>query len=194
MKKIETTCQVCGGPLGISLDGKTIRCPYCESVFFIDDPDYAKMQASVQRDRKAAVRTKENLYDYLDRSCDEIRDAEPEAFLDREKIRKGLGVSDEYVFLIHDDTALGSGKNGFAVTDRGFFCRGLSEEEVEFTSWEKLKSGRRVKLDGFYLKQGERHLAYFSSLKGRTRELLARFGTDIQRKLQEDGLSVSEQI
>lgn len=192
MKKIETTCQVCGGPLGISLDGKTIRCPYCESVFFIDDPDYAKMQVSVKKEQAAAARSKENIYDYIDRSCDEIRDAEPEAFLDREKIRKGLGVSDEYVFLIHDDTALGSGKNGFAVTDRGFFCRGLSEEEVEFTSWEKLKTGRRVRVDGYYLMQGERHLAYFSSLKGRTRELVGRFGTDIQRKLQENVLDLSE--
>lgn len=188
MKRIETICQVCGGPLGVSLDGKTVRCPYCESVFFIDDPDYIKMQSAAAAEKKV-MRQRESLADFVDRSCDEIMETEPEAFRDRENIRIGLGVQDEKVYLIHDDTALGSGKYGFAVTDRGFFCREPFSQTVEFTSWEKIRAGRRVRGEGYFLTQGETHLAYFTSVSEKTRELLRRFGTDLQQKLKEGQLN-----
>lgn len=187
MKRIETICQVCGGPLGISLDGKTVRCPYCESVFFIDDPNYIKVQAAVTT-KKKMMKSRESIADFVDRSCDEIMETEPEAFRDRENIRIGLGVQDEKVYLIHDDTALGSGKYGFAITDRGFFCREPFSQKVEFTSWEKIKGGRRVRGEDYYLTQGEIHLAYFTNVLPKTRELLRKFGTDIQQKLREGQL------
>lgn len=56
------------------------------------------------------------------------------------KLNKGLGIpADATVYLAHDDTLFKSGKNGFAITDRGIYCRDLMEDTV-FTSLEELKA------------------------------------------------------
>ena len=56
-------------------------------------------------------------------------------------LKTGLGLTDEKVYLSHDDTWLKSGKNGFAVTDRGFVCRNFSgnPQALSFKDFKAVK-------------------------------------------------------
>ena len=56
------------------------------------------------------------------------------------KLKKGLGIPDDAtVYLAHDDTLFKTGKNGFAVTDKGIYCRDMMEDTV-FTSLKELST------------------------------------------------------
>lgn len=51
-----------------------------------------------------------------------------------ENMVNGIGIPDGTEFYVHhDDTLLESGKTGFAITDRGFYCRKISK--TAFTDW-----------------------------------------------------------
>lgn len=52
-----------------------------------------------------------------------------------ETVSKGLNIPEgAEIYVHHDDTLLESGKNGFAITDQGFYCRELGKQPV-FTAW-----------------------------------------------------------
>ena len=46
-------------------------------------------------------------------------------------LKAGLGIGDEKIYLAHDDTLLGTGKNGFAITESGFYCRRFLDSESD---------------------------------------------------------------
>ena len=63
---------------------------------------------------------------------------EADSFTFTDKLRKGLRLpEDADVYLAHDDTFFKNGKNGFAITDRGFYCKELAGS-TNFTSWDDL--------------------------------------------------------
>lgn len=59
----------------------------------------------------------------------------------------GLGQDDEEIYLIHDDTLLKTGTNGFAITKGGFYYRGLFNSVTIHTSWKELAKANTI---GFY--------------------------------------------
>jgi hypothetical protein len=77
-----------------------------------------------------------SMEDYAAELCSELLlHAGEGSFKSAPKIMKGLNIgSDETVYLIHDDTFMKSGKNGFAITDKGLHCRGQGEEAA-FLDW-----------------------------------------------------------
>lgn len=56
-------------------------------------------------------------------------------------LKTGLGLTDEKVYLSHDDTWLKSGKNGFAVTDHSFVCRNFlsNPQALSFKDFKAVK-------------------------------------------------------
>ena len=99
---------------------------------------------------------------YLDGAGDETA-----SFKSTKKILRGLGIArDEEVYLIHDATLLKSGKDGFAITERGFYCRNMDEHEAHVVSWTELGRAERPQLDGSHVRAGTVDLVYFSGESG----------------------------
>ena len=61
-----------------------------------------------------------------------------------------FNLNDENVYLTHDDTLFKNGKNGFAITNRGIYCRGMFQSYNSFTSYKELS-----KVSFFYTSNGE---------------------------------------
>lgn len=59
-----------------------------------------------------------------------------------DSLKKTLSITEnEKVYLAHDDTWLKTGKNGFAITEEGIYCRGLgvlTEAPLHYTSFRNL--------------------------------------------------------
>ena len=67
------------------------------------------------------------------------------------------------VYLIHDDTMFKSGKNGFAITHSGMYCREFGDRTAHFVSWKDLACGEKPELDEYsYIRQNGVSLCYFS--------------------------------
>ena len=73
--------------------------------------------------------------------------------VDNGKLRKTLKISaEEAVYLLHDDSWFGRGKNGFAITEKGIYNCELMEH-AKFVPWEEFQDcteieGIKVKLNG----------------------------------------------
>lgn len=72
---------------------------------------------------------------------------------DNGKLRKTLKIAEEEpVYLLHDDSWFGRGKNGFAITEKGIYSCELLEH-AKFVPWEEFQDcteieGIKVKLKG----------------------------------------------
>ena len=66
------------------------------------------------------------------------------------KVVLEFNLNDENVYLTHDDTLFKNGKNGFAITNRGIYCRGMFQSYNSFTSYKELS-----KVSFFYTSNGE---------------------------------------
>ena len=73
--------------------------------------------------------------------------------VDNGKLRKTLKIAaEELVYLLHDDSWFGRGKNGFAITEKGIYSCELLEH-AKFVSWEEFQDcteieGIKAKLNG----------------------------------------------
>lgn len=85
------------------------------------------------------------------------------AYEEAYKLRNIFGLHHEEVYLEHDDTVFKSGKNGFAITEKGIYHRGMFESYTSFIPYEDLAKGKGLYEEGgnFYM-DGER-IAYMSS-------------------------------
>lgn len=103
-------------------------------------------------------------------ACDAfLADASEEAasFKSTKKILRGLGIPrDQEVYLIHDATLFKSGKDGFAITERGFSCRNMGEQEAHTVSWAELARAEQPRLDDTHVRAGSLDLVYFSGESG----------------------------
>lgn len=94
--------------------------------------------------------------------------AKPEQYKVTKKLVKGLGIeAGEHVFLGHDASMNFNGKEGFAITERGFVCRDLLEKRAARMSWAELAQAGEPQLSGNYIVAGQTKIVYFSDEAGK---------------------------
>ena len=80
----------------------------------------------------------------------------------RDRLVEALQVPHEdKIYLLHDDTLLNTGKNGFAITDRGMYVRELMEKP-QFMSWEDFRECTEIGRSGSSLKADKKSIIYMS--------------------------------
>ena len=80
----------------------------------------------------------------------------------KDKLKEMLRISPkDKIYLLHDDTILNSGKNGFAITDRGMYIKELMEKP-QFMSWEDFRECTELGRDGSSLKADGKSIIYMS--------------------------------
>ena len=83
-------------------------------------------------------------------------------------LKKTLSITEnEKVYLAHDDTWLKTGKNGFAITEEGIYCRGLGipkEAPLHYTSFRSLALCEQIHYgdEACYIYADEYLLAYIT--------------------------------
>lgn len=78
------------------------------------------------------------------------------------KLKDSLGIMYEEIYLAHDDTLFKTGKNGFAITESGIYCRGLMESYTNYVSFEELSNAEEIYVKGSYVYADDEIIAYFS--------------------------------
>lgn len=100
-----------------------------------------------------------------------------------EKLRRHLKIpGEDEIFLAYDDTLFRSGKNGFALSTSGIYCRPWGEAFSIYMSWKSLMSADRFEYRNFLLTdlfactpEGEVQIAYINLLKKEDKQFLLRF-------------------
>lgn len=180
MQVVLVKCPACGAPYGGKLTSRFMTCEYCETRFALDADELAALgingSGSNARDDadevvRATVRVQEDdgnndpMPDFAQMACEEFfdeDDVDRDNFKSSRKVVNGLGVGGEDVYLIHDDTMFKSGKNGFAITGSGIYCREMGGREAVFTGWADFAKSGEPKLDGCYIRQGDKPVSYFT--------------------------------
>lgn len=180
MRLLDLRCPSCGGIIGQGALAKVMVCEYCGSRFALDDDEASMIMDSpddVPEDEPASSLSME---DFAAEACAEFLNEldDDDSFQSAPKILRGLGVDPaENVFLIHDDTFLKSGKNGFAITENGLYCRELGEQAT-FRDWASFAKMKEPDLDGCYIRCGSHSVCYFTDSNSLLPDLL-----DLYQKL-----------
>lgn len=140
-------CPNCAGGLTTSADKRKKICPFCGTEFNIDYVAVPNVTDD-DRDEVVCMRQKKSDSFQLEACCDrekicndflsQIGELKKDFKITPELIR-GLRIPrNENVFLAHDDTVFQNGKRGFAVTEKGIYCRSMLEK-LQFISYLELK-------------------------------------------------------
>ena len=167
MQLLNVTCPSCGASVINRLNSRRVTCAYCGSQFILDGEDADGFLKTVKESPpEDEALDGLSMSAFAARVCEEfLSSSDPDRFKDTPKIRNGLGIGDgETVYLIHDDTVLKSGKNGFAVTSRGLYCRGMFEP-AEFLDWNAFAKTEEPELADSYISCGRRKVCYFTDNK-----------------------------
>jgi hypothetical protein len=179
MKLIDMKCPSCCARLNIRAGSKIVRCEYCDSKFAIDDAEILDIFDSDEAEEEDDATASLPLAEYARKKCQDFLEDRPDAkeyFTNTPKIVRGLDIpSGEDVYLIHDDTLFKSGKNGFAITERGIYCRPMGEA-VLFYSWDKFSSMAKPELQDSYVVCKGRRICYFTGSDDMKEEMLKLFG------------------
>lgn len=188
MQIFTVACPACGGTYGKEITNRLLTCEYCGTRFALtgveleaigltsddgfDDDDFFEM---LDKDKSDAP-----MPEFAREACQKFLKGITGSYFDSsKKILRGLGIEDGVeVFLIHDDTMFKSGKNGFAITRDGIYCREFEDKTAHLVSWESFAEGSRPELDNSYIRQDETSLCYFTDnsdlLEGKIFELYLR--------------------
>ncbi len=139
------------------------------------------------------------MQDEVKRLCDEFLEKpgiDTGGFKYTPKLKKGLQIPDDaVVYLAHDDTVFNSGKNGFAITSKGIYCRDMMEK-TQFTGLEELGSLTEPDWDDenshARIVSGERLLVYYSDSDEDTENALLKLVSDIIQMLSGKSLEAPE--
>ena len=174
MKSIVVSCPMCGGRYSGSITSRFLTCEYCDSRFALDDEEMEALglgggqgeeeydDANYEADEEYAGM---DLLDVVDAECEDLLCRVDRGNFDTSrKIERGLGIdADEQIYLIHDDTIFKSGKNGFAITSAGLYCREMGDGSAHFMSWEDFAHTRYgAVLDGSYVRVDGTSIAYYT--------------------------------
>lgn len=77
----------------------------------------------------------------------------------------GLNIDAKEIYLAHDDTLFKSGKNGFAITSSGVYCRDMMESKAVHTTFDELRSAKQIYRKSDYTYADKKLLSYFSGKK-----------------------------
>lgn len=180
MQMVSTNCPACGGRYGGSITSRYVTCEYCGSRFALSAEELAALGFGEQDSSKRAddesskdegrksdryAGNNDPMPVFAQRACKKFlrgKDVDEESFESSRKITNGLGVGADEVYLIHDDTMFKSGKNGFAITDAGIYCRELGDRRATFTSWADFATREAPQIDDCYIRQRGTGLCYFT--------------------------------
>lgn len=180
MQMISANCPACGGSYGGRFTSRFVTCEYCgsrfaltqeelEAIGFVDsDGDgYDDNDVAPKKDRRANKRDADDgtpMYAYARDECEKfLKRADESDFEETNKVKNGLDIKHgDDIYLIHDDTLFGSGKNGFAITREGIYCREFGDRSSHFVSWDEFAEGGEPELDDSYIRQDGTSLCYFS--------------------------------
>ena len=175
MRTLSAICPACGGVYDGKVTSRFITCEYCgtrfartkdelEALGFVDADgdgfdDNDAFDGIVDVDESDAP-----MPEFAREACQAyLNIADKSYFLTSNKIVRGLGIAaGNEIFLIHDDTMFKTGKNGFAITREGMYCRNFGEKTTNFVSWQEFAKGQPLRLDGGYILQGHVSLCYFT--------------------------------
>ena len=83
-----------------------------------------------------------------------------------EKLKKGLDIgNDVIVYFAHDDTAFKNGKNGFAITNKGFFVREMFKKTVFYSNDSLIGDNHTYKIVSGNVVVDDKILFYFTGSK-----------------------------
>ena len=178
MQLLNMRCPSCGASVAHRLGGRIVTCEYCGSRIVLEgenlDEFLKDMAESVEEDEFSGL----SMPRFAEQVCREFLDNTDHrnTFKDTPKIRRGLEVKDgETVYLIHDDTMLNNGKNGFAVTNRGIYCRSFGGD-ADFIDWETFAKLEAPKESDSYIACGKRNVCYYTDSRDvRSEQLMPLF-------------------
>lgn len=170
MKLVSLNCPACGAVYDGPIRSGFLSCEYCGARFALDADELEALGVSSGRGLDAAEAEEEAFedvqpYDEFTREAckDFLKTVGGDGFKSTSKILRGLSIDDdEEVFLIHDDTLLGSGKNGFAITDYGFYCREMGDPEAHYVSWGDFAECEKPYIDDSLIVADGVSLAYYT--------------------------------
>ncbi len=84
-------------------------------------------------------------------------------YVSNTKIEQTLGIFGEEIYLVHDASLLKNGKNGFAITESGIYCRRFLENWTRHVSFEELINTQTIYEKDSYIYADEDTLAYLPS-------------------------------
>lgn len=172
MQVISVNCPSCGGPYSGSIAGRSITCEYCGTRYVLDDHEFglfggASGAAGADRAEGGYAHSGVAMADFAREACEKflqnrkVRE-DASSFVSSDKVVRGLGIADgDEIFLIHDDTMFHSGKNGFAITREGFYCRELGDSS-HFVSWEEFGQGGEPERESGSINQDGVSICYFT--------------------------------
>ncbi|MBR3158980.1 MAG: hypothetical protein IKF14_07720 [Atopobiaceae bacterium] len=175
MHMVTTNCPACGGVYGGRVTSRFITCEYCGTRYALsndelkrigftdadgdgyDDDDQLpdKYEEDISTD-PLPVFARDVCAEFLD---DHVGGS---SFNSSRKILRGLDADGEEIYLIHDDTMFKTGKNGFAITRSGIYCREMGDKSAHFVSWEKFTQSKCPKLIDSYIRQSGTSICYFT--------------------------------
>ncbi len=125
-------------------------CEYCETQFVLDADMADAVAGAEEVDEYAEYYGQwDSMAHFAADACSEVREElGDDYFVVSNKIFDGLGIGDEDVYLIHDDSMLGRGKNGFAITENGLLCREMGESAATFFDWSTFSQYDQPYADG----------------------------------------------
>lgn len=83
-----------------------------------------------------------------------------------EKLKKGLNIGDDIIiYFAHDDTAFKNGKNGFAITNKGFFVREIFKKSVFYCNDDLISDNHTYKISSGNVVVDGKILFYYTGNK-----------------------------
>ena len=164
MELLNIVCPSCGAPVTHRINSRRVTCAYCAAQFILGGEgadSFVETAAETWEDEELRSLS---MPKFAAQVCEEFLERTGQNdFKDTPKVREGLGIRDgDTVYLIHDDTMFKSGKNGFAITNRGVYCRGLYEA-ADFLDWDSFaKLEEPKKESGGYITCGSRKVGYYT--------------------------------
>ena len=104
-----------------------------------------------------------NRYERIEQLCKEFavgRDSS--MYKDSHKLGFTLGTLNDDVYLAHDDTLFKTGKNGFAITKSGIYCREFLSSTTVMTTFEELAEASRIYINASNIYADNKVIAYMS--------------------------------
>ena len=148
MQTIAISCPACGATFSGPLTGRLITCEYCGTRYSLSKDEFEALGLADAGDADEVPAD-----DYVDQS----------SFASAGKILRGLAIPDgSEVYLIHDDTMFKTGKNGFAITNDGLYCREFAEKTINFVNWKGLAECEELTCEDCYIRVDGMSVCYFT--------------------------------